>query len=133
MTVVVCALAPASRRLATQRNTVMCVCVSAAPLLDEATSALDAESEFTVQSAIDDMIARMSMTVLIIAHRLSTIRTASCIAVVARGQVAERRAALRAVTPVVVERADPDAPRHLYGRQGRRAERCAPDGYSRSG
>ena len=43
-------------------------------LLDEATSALDAESEFQVQSAIDGMMARGDMTVIIIAHRLSTIR-----------------------------------------------------------
>lgn len=36
----------------------------------EATSALDAESEHLVQRAIDAMIARGGMTVIVIAHRL---------------------------------------------------------------
>jgi ABC-type multidrug transport system fused ATPase/permease subunit len=36
----------------------------------EATSALDAESEHLVQRAIDAMIERGGMTVLVIAHRL---------------------------------------------------------------
>jgi ABC-type multidrug transport system fused ATPase/permease subunit len=58
-------------------------------LLDEATSALDAESEFQVQTAIDGMLSRGDMTVVIIAHRLSTIRAAHTIAVVAGGQVIE--------------------------------------------
>lgn len=58
-------------------------------LLDEATSALDAESEFQVQTAIDGMMARGDMTVVIIAHRLSTIRAAHTIAVVGGGKVLE--------------------------------------------
>jgi len=58
-------------------------------LLDEATSALDAESEYQVQAAIDGMLARGDMTVVIIAHRLSTIRAAHTIAVVDGGQVIE--------------------------------------------
>jgi len=59
-------------------------------LLDEATSALDAESEFVVQEAIDRMIAKGNMTVIVIAHRLSTIRNATNIVVVAGGKVAEQ-------------------------------------------
>mmetsp|Transcript_40060 Transcript_40060/g.51603 ORF Transcript_40060/g.51603 Transcript_40060/m.51603 type:complete len:187 (-) Transcript_40060:234-794(-) len=58
-------------------------------LLDEATSALDAESEFQVQTAIDGMMSRGDMTVIIIAHRLSTIRRADTIVVVGAGQVLE--------------------------------------------
>jgi ATP-binding cassette, subfamily B (MDR/TAP), member 1 len=38
--------------------------------LAEATSALDAESEHQVQRAIDNMISRGGMTVVVIAHRL---------------------------------------------------------------
>jgi ABC-type multidrug transport system fused ATPase/permease subunit len=58
-------------------------------LLDEATSALDAESEFQVQTAIDGMMARGDMTVIIIAHRLSTIRRADTIVVIGGGKVLE--------------------------------------------
>ena len=58
-------------------------------LLDEATSALDAESEFQVQSAIDQMIERGGITVVIIAHRLSTIRKADRIVVIEAGKVVE--------------------------------------------
>jgi len=58
-------------------------------LLDEATSALDAESEAIVQEAIDTMISRGGMTVLVIAHRLSTIRNAAKILVVKWGRIAE--------------------------------------------
>jgi ATP-binding cassette subfamily B (MDR/TAP) protein 9 len=68
-------------------------------LLDEATSALDAESEASVQEAIDAMIVKdrtdgtssaAAMTVLIVAHRLSTVRNADIIFVVENGKVIEK-------------------------------------------
>ena len=59
-------------------------------LLDEATSALDADSEHTVQVAIDHLIAQGNMTVIVIAHRLSTIKHADSIAVIEGGQVVEQ-------------------------------------------
>jgi ATP-binding cassette subfamily B (MDR/TAP) protein 9 len=66
-------------------------------LLDEATSALDAESEATVQEAIDTMLKRGgdpltglgAMTVIVVAHRLSTVRNADIIYVVEKGEVVE--------------------------------------------
>ncbi|CAM9813320.1 unnamed protein product [Ascophyllum nodosum] len=58
-------------------------------LLDEATSALDAESEHLVQQAIDNMISRGGMTVILIAHRLSTVKRADKIVVVQAGKVVE--------------------------------------------
>ncbi|CAN0028290.1 unnamed protein product, partial [Ectocarpus sp. 8 AP-2014] len=58
-------------------------------LLDEATSALDAESEHLVQHAIDNMISRGGMTVILIAHRLSTVKRADKIVVIRSGQVVE--------------------------------------------
>lgn len=57
-------------------------------LLDEATSALDAESEKTVQEALDRMMK--SRTTVVVAHRLSTIRNADVIAVVDDGKVVEQ-------------------------------------------
>jgi ATP-binding cassette subfamily B protein len=54
-------------------------------LLDEATSALDAESERTVQLALERLMARR--TVLIIAHRLATVRHADRIAVLDAGRL----------------------------------------------
>jgi len=71
-------------------------------LLDEATSALDAESEASVQEAIDAMILRdrgneqegslSAMTIIIVAHRLSTVRNADIIFVLDSGKVVERGA-----------------------------------------
>jgi ATP-binding cassette, subfamily B, bacterial len=54
-------------------------------LLDEATSALDAQSERTVQLALERLMARR--TVLIIAHRLATVRHADRIVVMDRGRI----------------------------------------------
>lgn len=57
-------------------------------ILDEATSALDTESERLVQDAINNMM--QNRTSIVIAHRLSTIRHADEIAVMQKGEIAER-------------------------------------------
>ncbi|KAF9617407.1 hypothetical protein IFM89_036328, partial [Coptis chinensis] len=56
-------------------------------LLDEATSALDAESEKSVQQALDRVM--VGRTTVVVAHRLSTVRNADMIAVVQGGKVVE--------------------------------------------
>lgn len=56
-------------------------------LLDEATSALDAESERSVQEALDRVM--VGRATVVVAHRLSTIRNADIIAVVQGGKIVE--------------------------------------------
>lgn len=56
-------------------------------ILDEATSALDAESERSVQNALDNLMTRR--TTVVVAHRLSTIRRADRIVVLVGGKIAE--------------------------------------------
>ncbi len=57
-------------------------------ILDEATSALDAESEQSVQQALD--VLMQNRTTIIIAHRLATIRKVDRIYVLREGQIAEQ-------------------------------------------
>lgn len=57
-------------------------------LLDEATSALDAESERSVQEALDR--ASAGRTTIVVAHRLATVRGAHTIAVIEEGKVVEQ-------------------------------------------
>ncbi len=57
-------------------------------LLDEATSALDAESEQSVQLALDNLMA--TRTTLVIAHRLATVRAADRIVVLEAGRIVEQ-------------------------------------------
>jgi ATP-binding cassette subfamily C protein len=56
-------------------------------VLDEATSALDAESERTIQRAIEQLHGKM--TIVVIAHRLSTMRWVDRIIVLEEGRVVE--------------------------------------------
>jgi ATP-binding cassette, subfamily B, bacterial MsbA len=57
-------------------------------LLDEPTSALDAESEATVQAAMESLLE--GRTVLMIAHRLSTVKKADLICVMVDGRIVEQ-------------------------------------------
>jgi ATP-binding cassette, subfamily B, bacterial MsbA len=56
-------------------------------ILDEATSALDAESEQTVQAALDNLM--QNRTTLVIAHRLATVQKADRVVVLDQGRVVE--------------------------------------------
>ncbi|KAG6548050.1 hypothetical protein Mapa_010484 [Marchantia paleacea] len=57
-------------------------------LLDEATSALDAQSEKTVQDALDRIM--VGRTSIVVAHRLSTVRNCDTIAVLQAGTILEQ-------------------------------------------
>jgi subfamily B ATP-binding cassette protein MsbA len=56
-------------------------------ILDEATSSLDAESEDSVQRALQNLME--GRTTIVIAHRLSTVRRADRIIVLADGRIKE--------------------------------------------
>jgi ATP-binding cassette, subfamily B, bacterial MsbA len=56
-------------------------------ILDEATSSLDADSERSVQEALETLMS--TRTTIVIAHRLSTIRKADRIVVMVDGSIAE--------------------------------------------
>ncbi|NNH68378.1 ABC transporter ATP-binding protein [Nocardia uniformis] len=58
-------------------------------LLDEPTAALDAENEVYVQQAIDALVAKKTV-VVVVAHRLSTVVAADQILVLESGQVVEQ-------------------------------------------
>ncbi|MGZ8531207.1 MAG: ATP-binding cassette domain-containing protein, partial [Candidatus Binatia bacterium] len=57
-------------------------------ILDEATSSLDADSERSVQEALETLMS--TRTTIVIAHRLSTIRKADRIVVMVDGAIAEQ-------------------------------------------
>ena len=59
-------------------------------ILDEATSSLDAKAEREVKDAIDDIIEKSKLTVIIIAHRLSTVMDADRIIMMNRGEIIEQ-------------------------------------------
>ncbi|MFZ1702966.1 MAG: ABC transporter transmembrane domain-containing protein, partial [Saprospiraceae bacterium] len=56
-------------------------------ILDEATSSLDAESEKSVQEALENLM--IGRTSIIVAHRLATIRDVDCIYVLEQGKIIE--------------------------------------------
>lgn len=56
-------------------------------IFDEATSALDAESEYQVQGAIDELINKTKITIIVIAHKLATIKNFKKIAIFESGQI----------------------------------------------
>lgn len=58
-------------------------------ILDEATSSLDTKSEREVKDAIDQIIDKYTLTVVVIAHRLSTIMDADKIVMLEKGKIAE--------------------------------------------
>ena len=56
-------------------------------ILDEATSAVDTESEFLIQSALENLMK--GRTTVAIAHRLSTVKNADKLVVLENGRIAE--------------------------------------------
>jgi ATP-binding cassette subfamily B protein len=59
-------------------------------ILDEATSAVDAQTERTIQHALEQLFARR--TSFVVAHRLSTVRHAHRIVVLSNGEIVEQGA-----------------------------------------
>ena len=57
-------------------------------ILDEATSAVDAQTERTIQHALEELFARR--TSFVVAHRLSTVRHAHRILVLSNGEIVEQ-------------------------------------------
>lgn len=57
-------------------------------ILDEATSALDSESEYLIQSSIENLSSET--TILVIAHRLSTIAKADMVYILSKGLIIEQ-------------------------------------------
>ncbi|CDP05477.1 unnamed protein product [Coffea canephora] len=66
-------------------------------LLDEATSAPDAESERTLQEALDGVM--VNRTTVIVAHRLSTVKNADEIAVIDQGKIVEKGRCFCSILP----------------------------------
>lgn len=58
-------------------------------LLDEATSSLDSQSEKLVQSAMERLAGKKTMTIIVVAHRLATIQKADLILVMGEGGFGE--------------------------------------------
>ena len=56
--------------------------------MDEATSSVDAETEATIQNAVEEILR--DRIAVVIAHRLSTIRRADLILLLDQGRIIER-------------------------------------------
>lgn len=59
-------------------------------ILDEATSSLDTKAEREVKDAIDQIIEKHNLTVLVVAHRLSTVMDADRILMMDKGEIIEQ-------------------------------------------
>ena len=58
-------------------------------IMDESTASLDAEAEKDITIAVDKIIEKHTITVIIIAHRLSTIKYADKIFMIEHGEIVE--------------------------------------------